>query len=228
MKKSVFSAAKLAGLTAVNRGTKSSNDIRPAITTARGMNKFTMNASASALIGCGHGDRVVMFAMPNADSINERFFIALSAGSEGCKLASAGNTKGTGRPQSFNYAGVWSQMLMQDKDAAPVGERVLADKGLMEEVETQKGRDGKMCTAVLATKRVEYGVEEVKDEEGEFIPVQIDDTIYEKVYVLVDPKEVTLEDEKQTDEPQPEIEVMMENDKQMDEPHPKIKAEAEL
>ena len=75
MKKSVFSAAKLAGLTAVNRGTKSSNDIRPAITTARGMNKFTMNASASALIGCGHGDRVVMFAMPNADSINERFFI---------------------------------------------------------------------------------------------------------------------------------------------------------
>ena len=110
MKKSVFSAAKLAGLTAVNRGTKSSNDIRPAITTARGMNKFTMNASASALIGCGHGDRVVMFAMPNADSINERFFIALSAGSEGCKLASAGNTKGTGRPQSFNYAGVWSQV----------------------------------------------------------------------------------------------------------------------
>ena len=97
-------------------------------------------------------------------------------------------------------------MLMQDKDAAPVGERVLADKGLMEEVETQKGRDGKMCTAVLATKRVEYGVEEVKDENGDFIPVQIDDTIYEKVYVLVDPKEVTLEDEKQAEEPQPETE----------------------
>ena len=203
MKKSVFSAAKLAGLTAVNRGTKSLNDIRPAITTARGMNKFTMNASASALIGCGHGDRVVMFAMPNADSINERFFIALSAGSEGCKLASAGNTKGIGRPQSFNYAGVWSQMLMQDKDADPVGERVLADKGLMEEVETQKGRDGKMCTAVLAIKRVEYGVEEVKDKHGEFIPVEVGDNIYEKVYVLVDPKEVTLEDEKQ-DEKQEE------------------------
>ena len=38
MKKSVFSAAKLAGLNAVNRGTKSSNYIRPAITTGRGMN----------------------------------------------------------------------------------------------------------------------------------------------------------------------------------------------
>lgn len=200
MKKSVFSAAKLSGLIAVSRGTKSSNDIRPAITTARGMNKFTMNASASALIGCGHGDRVVMFAMPNADSINERFFIALSASNEGCKLASAGNTKGTGRPQSFNYAGVWSQMLMQDKDAAPVGERVLTDKGLMEEVETQKGRDGKMCKAVLATKRVEYGVEEVKDKNGEFIPVEIDDVIYEKVYVLVDPQEVTLEDKSEEEE----------------------------
>lgn len=111
MKKSVFSAAKLAGLTAVNRGTKSSNDIRPAITTARGMNKFTMNASASALIGCGHGDRVVMFAMPNADSINERFFIALSAGSEGCKLASAGNTKGTGRPPALPLSGLQAHRL---------------------------------------------------------------------------------------------------------------------
>lgn len=215
MKKSVFSAAKLSGLTAVSRGTKSSNDIRPAITTARGMNKFTMNASASALIGCGHGDRVVMFAMPNADSINERFFIALSAGNEGCKLASAGNTKGTGRPQSFNYAGVWSQMLMQDKDAAPVGERVLTDKGLMEEVETQKGRDGKMCKAVLATKRVEYGVEEVKDEKGEFIPVEIDDVIYEKVYVLVDPQEVTLEDKSEEGEQTASEEAQVEGENEL-------------
>ena len=47
---------------------------------------------------------------------------------------------------------------------------------------------------------VEYGVEEVKDENGEFIPVEVGDTIYEKVYVLVDPKEVTLEDEKQEEE----------------------------
>ena len=70
----------------------------------------------------------------------------------------------------------------------------------MDEVETQKGRDGKRCSAVLATKRVEYGVEEVMDENGEFIPVEVGDTIYEKVYVLVDPKEVTLEDEKQEEE----------------------------
>ena len=50
-------------------------------------------------------------------------------------------------------------------------------------------------------KRVEViGVEEVKDENGDFIPVEVGDTIYEKVYVLVDPKEVTLEDEKQEEE----------------------------
>ena len=54
--------------------------------------------------------------------------------------------------------------------------------------------------ARLATSR------KVLDENGDFIPVQIDDTIYEKVYVLVDPKEVTLEDEKQAEEPQPETE----------------------
>lgn len=192
MKKSIFSSAKLAKLAPVTRGTKVSNDIRPAITTARGINKFTMNASASSLIGCQHGDRVVMFAMPDAESINEKFFIALSAGSEGCKLASAGNTKGVGRPQSFNYSSVWSQMLMQDKDADPVGEKVLVSMGLMAESETQKGRKGQMCTAILATKRVEYGVEPVKDDDGEFIPVEVDGVTYEKVYVLVDPKEVEL------------------------------------
>ena len=107
MKKSVFSSAKLSKLNAVARGTKSSNDVRPAITTARGINKFTMNASASALMNCQHGDRVVMFALPDAENINEKFFIAVSVGEEGCKIASAGNTKGVGRPQSFNYSGIW-------------------------------------------------------------------------------------------------------------------------
>lgn len=209
MKKSVFSSAKLAGLTVVARGTKSSNDIRPAITTARGINKFTMNASASAMIGCQHGDRVVMFALPNAESINEKFYIALSAGKEGCKLASAGNTKGVGRPQSFNYAGIWSQMLMQDVDATSVGEKVLVEKGLMAEVETQRNKEGVMCKAVLATKRVEYGLEAVVDEEGEFIPVEVDGTTYDKVYVLVDPKEVALADDETSDESQvdPEEEI---------------------
>lgn len=194
MKKSVFSSAKLAGLTAIARGTKSSNDIRPAITTARGINKFTMNASASAMIGCQHGDRVVMFALPTAENINEKFFIALSAGKEGCKLASAGNTKGVGRPQSFNYAGIWSQMLMQDVNTAPVGEKVLVDKGLMAEVETQLNKNGVMCKTTLATKRVEYGLEPVKDDDGNFIPVEVDGVTYEQVYVLVDPKEVALDD----------------------------------
>lgn len=190
MKKSVFNAAKLAKLSAVSRGTKSSNDVRPAITTGRAINKFTMNASASALIGCQHGDRIVMFAMPDAENINERFFIALSQGEEGCKLASAGNTKGVGRPQNFNYAGIWSQMLMQDCATAPVGEKVLQDKGLMAVTETQLGRDGKMCSAVLAVKRVEYGVELVVDENGDAMGVELDGVSYEKLFVLTEPKDI--------------------------------------
>ena len=193
MKKSVFNAAKLSKLSTVTRGTKSSNDVRPAITTGRAINKFTMNASASALIGCQHGDRVVMFAMPNADSINERFFIAISQNEEGCKLASAGNTKGVGRPQSFNYSGIWSQMLLQDVDAAPVGEKVLMDKGLMAEVETQKGRDGQMCSAILAVKRVEYGVELVVDDENNPMEVEIDGVQYDRLYVLTEPKDIAVD-----------------------------------
>lgn len=195
MKKSVFNPSKLSKLSAVARGQKSSNDIRPAITTARAINKFTMNASASALLKVGAGDRIIMFSLPEADNINERFFIAKSAGNAGCKLASAGNTKGTGRPQSFNYAAIWSQMLMQDPVAAPCGMDVLVDKGLMHEVETQENKEGKMCKATLAVKKVEYGLSLVTDEAGDAIPVEIDDVLYEEVYALVEPKEFACEDE---------------------------------
>lgn len=199
MKKSVFTSAKLSKLNAIARGVKSSNDTRPAVTTGRAINKFTMNASASQLMGCGHGDRVVMFALPDAESINEKFFIAVSVGSEGCKLASAGGTKGAGRPQAFNYASIWSQMLQQDVDAAPCGEAALVEKGLMAEVPTQLGREGQQCYATLANKRVEYGLDLVVDENGEALPIEVDDLVYERVFVLVDPKELSVEDEVNAD-----------------------------
>lgn len=195
MKKSVFTSGKLAKLNAVARGTKSSNDVRPAITTGRAINKFTMNASASELIGAGHGDRIVMFSLPGAESINEKFFVAVSVADEGCKLASAGNTKGTGRPQSFNYSGIWSQMLQKSVDAAPCGEAVLVDAGLMAKVATQLGREGQQCYATLANKRVEYGLELVTDEAGDALPVEVDGVIYEKIFVLVDPKDIAVEEE---------------------------------
>lgn len=201
MKKSVFTSGKLAKLNAVARGTKSSNDVRPAITTGRAINKFTMNASASELIGVGHGDRIVMFSLPGAESINEKFFIAVSVADEGCKLASAGNTKGTGRPQSFNYSGIWSQMLQKSVDAAPCGEAVLVDAGLMAKVATQLGREGQQCYATLANKRVEYGVELVTDENGDVLPVEVDGVIYEKIFVLVDPKDIAVEEEEVATEP---------------------------
>lgn len=193
MKKSVFTSAKLSKLNAVARGTKSSNDTRPAITTGRAANKFTMNASASNLLGCQHGDRIVMFSLPGAESIDEKFFIALAVGDEGCKLASAGATKGVGRPQSFNYASIWSQMIQMDVDAAPCGVAALVEKGLMEEVPTQLGREGQQCYATLANKQVEYGLSLVEDEDGNAIPVEVEDVIYEKVYVLVEPKEIEVD-----------------------------------
>lgn len=200
MKKSVFNASKFNKLTAVARGTKASNDIRPAITTGRAFNKFTMNASASNLLGAQHGDRLIMFVLPDAETINERFFVALSQNEDGAKLASAGNTKGVGRPQAFNYAGIWSQMVLMDKDTAPVGSAVLVDKGIMAEVETQKGRQGQQCTAILANKRVEYGLSLVEDENGDAIAVELDGVIYEKVYALVDPKELAVEENEETEE----------------------------
>ena len=76
MKKSIFSASKLSNLNVVAKGTKTTNDARPEVVTGRAINKFTMNASAAALLDVDNGDNVVMFYIPDAESLDEKFFIA--------------------------------------------------------------------------------------------------------------------------------------------------------
>ena len=71
MKKSIFSASKLSNLNVVAKGTKTTNDARPEVVTGRAINKFTMNASAAALLDVDNGDNVVMFYIPDAESLDE-------------------------------------------------------------------------------------------------------------------------------------------------------------
>lgn len=188
MKKSIFSASKLSNLNVVAKGTKTTNDARPEVVTGRAINKFTMNASAAALLDVDNGDNVVMFYIPDAESLDEKFFIAKGTAKD-AKLASSNKTIGVPKVLNFSYSSLWSLMIQEDLDAQPLGERALVEKGIMKYVPTQMGRDkgdGKkeMCYANLVPYQLAYEVELVTDENGVAIPVTVGDTTYERVFVL--------------------------------------------
>lgn len=183
MKKSIFSASKLSNLNVVAKGTKTTNDARPEVVTGRAINKFTMNASAAALLDVDNGDNVVMFYIPDAESLDEKFFIAKGTDKD-AKLASSNKTIGVPKVLSFSYSSLWSLMVQEDLEAQPLGERALVEKGIMEYVPTQMGRDkgdGKkeMCYANLVPYQLAYEVELVADENEVAIPVTVGDTTYE-------------------------------------------------
>lgn len=183
MKKSIFSASKLSNLNVVEKGTKTTNDARPEVVTGRAINKFTINASAAALLDVDNGDNVVMFYIPDAESLDEKFFIAKGTAKD-AKLASSNKTIGVPKVLNFSYSSLWSLMVQEDLDAQPLGERALVEKGIMEYVPTQMGRDkgdGKkeMCYANLVPYQLAYEVELVTDENEVAIPVTVGDTTYE-------------------------------------------------
>lgn len=190
MKKSIFSAKKLGNLNVVAKGTKTTNDARPEVITARMINKFSLNGSASELLGVQDGDSVIMFKLDGAEDINEKFFIAKAA--DGNKLSSAGHAKGTGRPLTFSYSSIWSLLVQMDVNAKPLGEQALVEAGILKNVPTQLGRakeDGtkEMCYANLAPFTIGYALSLVTDKNEQAIPVEIDGVTYEKIFVLSDP-----------------------------------------
>lgn len=192
MKKSVFNLGKLSKLQTATKGVKASNDTRPEILTGRAINKFTMNGSASTLVGVEDGDNLVIFSMPDAESVNEKYFVAKATEGTGVKLGSAGHIKGSGKPQNFNYAGIWSEIMQNETegtDAVALGEAGMIAKGIMVQEATQKQKDtGKQLYSYLSTYRIGYGLEKVTDDEGNAVPVEIDGVEYEEIFALVDPK----------------------------------------
>ena len=129
-----------------------------------------------------------MFYIPDAESLDEKFFIAKGTAKD-AKLASSNKTIGVPKVLSFSYSSLWSLMVQEDLEAQPLGERALVEKGIMEYVPTQMGRDkgdGKkeMCYANLVPYQLAYEVELVADENEVAIPVTVGDTTYERVFVL--------------------------------------------
>lgn len=191
MNKSIFSASKLSKLSAVAKGTKTTNDSRPELVTGRALNKFTLNSSAAELLNVEDGSYVTLFTLPDAEDFNSKFFIAKGTkDTKSAKLTSAGHKKGF-MPLAFSYSSVWSLMIQLDINAKPLGERSLVEAGLMQYVPTQLGRkkeDGTqaMSYANLLPYTIGFGLELVTDEEGNNIPLEVDGITYEKVYVLTD------------------------------------------
>ncbi len=189
MKKSVFSASKLANFAVVTKGTKTTNDARPEVITQRAINKFVLNGSASTLLNVQDGDSVVIITNPRAESMDEKFLIAKAAG--GAKLATTGHKKGLGLPMTFSYSSVWSLIVQGKVDAKPLGEQALVEMGLMKEYPTQLGRkdangNQEMCYANLTPYVVAYTLALVTDEDDQPLAFTDPNTgiTYEEVFVL--------------------------------------------
>lgn len=190
MKKSQFNFSNLRKAV---KGQKVSNDIRPEIMTGTAINKFTMNGSASQIIGLADGDYLMLFENPDATGMDDKYFVAKTVSDEGAKVASAQHSKGTGRPLTFNFSGIWSKMLQCEVDALTLGMDALVEKGLMKEVETQKNKEGVMLTATLAVQRVGYLVERIEDEDGAAVELSMGDTVYPEFFALKAPRIVPVE-----------------------------------
>lgn len=196
MKTGKFNSAsllnKLGKASKVEKGAKIVEDFRPEVVTARQVNKFTLNASASKLIGAGAGDHVDILVIPDADSINERFIIVKSTEAQGgSKLACATKREGVGHVQNFNKSVVWSQMInTENANAEPMDKKGLIHAGLVKKTYTETDpKTGKEYFTDLAMHTVGYEVVKIGDN------VEMAGEVWAEAFVLCDPR-VTKYDEK--------------------------------
>jgi hypothetical protein len=175
---SKFSKA-LAGLRTVPTNQKASNDTAPTITCLGIPNKLQINRLAAAEMGLKLGDRVRIFDFKDAESMNERFFIAKTTADDpnSAKVgkANSGTSSEVGIDLAFNYAAVWSVLVQGDPKAVELGYDAMVEKGCCVKGETVTGRP-----KYRSTKVVKVGIEVASDE-----PAEIEGRVYEKVFAFV-------------------------------------------
>lgn len=167
-------------LTIARPGTKVSGAGYPELITGTGMNKFTLNGQASALMNLATGNTISILVNPEATSINDMYFLTEGIAGNESKLASVNKAEGVGRVLNFNYSGVYSRMLQGTTDAVELSPEGLVNKGLATKRTTEGGN-----SSYTALKRYSFRV-------SEGVEVEVNGTEM-VVYPLVDAKEVDYE-----------------------------------
>lgn len=164
-------AKSLSNLRSVPTGTKASNDTVPTVTVLGIPNKFHINRLATVMMGLTIKDRVRIFDNKEAESLDERYFIAKTSQDDpaSAKLgkANSGNKSETGIDMSFNYSGVWSILVQGKHDAVEMGYDALVASGVVVKGATSSGREKYRAASAIKLEVVYAGTATIDEIEYE-------------------------------------------------------------
>jgi hypothetical protein len=185
--KGILDISKL-NLAVMPKATRSTNELRPELSTGNQSGKLSLNKSATALMGVQTGDYVKVITNSEAENINEMFYLVVSNDETGCKLSNRGiKREGTGLSQDFSCANVWSIMVQKRHDAVQLSEEALYKLGILVEVNTGTNGNGVKLYSKLLKERVSFKVSVVTDENGKPLSdIEIGDEVYRRLYALTD------------------------------------------
>lgn len=140
---------------AARPGTRTSGSSKPEFKLLSVYNRFQLNSVASKLVNAQNGDYITIYCDSDLP-FEEAYAIGINTNPKlQAKLASVKGLEGVGRKLTFNYGGMYAQMLQQDPKAPEVSAKGLVEMGLMHENETDKGN-----TTILANQVIVFEVGE--------------------------------------------------------------------
>ena len=192
MKEAKF--GKALNLVVAKAGKRTSNVTRPEIIVLPAINRFSINSLASDLMQIENGQKVTLLVNPDAESFNEKFYITKGFGDDMATVASVNKAGGFGRTLTFNYSGVYSQMLQGSVDAKETSAEGLAELGLAEQRTTEGGKLAHSALKKVHFEVVSAGEQEIGDETQEVY------ALTNAKFIDYDPRNVGEGDESAEDE----------------------------
>ncbi|KAF5080412.1 hypothetical protein DSECCO2_120560 [anaerobic digester metagenome] len=124
---------------AARPGTRTTGSSKPEFKLLGVFNRFQLNSVASKVTGAKNGDFITIFVDSEAP-FEEGYAIAINADPKNqAKLAAVKGKEGVGRKLTFNYSGVYSQMLQKSPAANEASAAGLVEMGLMHTNTTKEG-----------------------------------------------------------------------------------------
>lgn len=158
MKEAKFSASL--NLVVAKAGKKVPTSVRPELIVLPTVNRFSINSLASEAMKLESGDKITLLVNTEAESFDEKFFITRGFGEDAATLAATGKAKGYGRVLTFNYSGIWGQMLQNDVEAGDAGPDYLVELGIVEKRQTPQGK-----TSYTALRKVIFEIQSMGEQD---------------------------------------------------------------
>lgn len=181
----------LEGFGMVSPGRRITDETAPIVKTNGTLNSFGINRMAAELMGLRHGDKLIMFHNPNAQSKEASILMVKSKNDKGVSLAGQSKNKSIYEQLGFSYGGLYSVFLAEDVIKDHLSQASMEELGLMKTYSrariNPKTGEQEVNETVLAPK---YGCAEIVaiDLEDQFgkESVVIDGVEYDEVFGVVE------------------------------------------